>query len=318
MKETQVTKRADLFAAFGIGITLSLLALTLILSEQASEAARKGIVLCGRTLLPAVFPFLVLNGMLLRLGFPEWIGRKIGKPLGWLFGIHPDCVAAILVGLCSGFPAGAAVAHRICQREPGLDRDRRRTVLLSSLAAPGFLIAGVGEGMFHDPYLGLLLYLFQIVAAFSIGLFDVLLFGRPPSSVPLTSPTLGERRLFSALAASLKESADAMVGICGAVIFFSALSGMLGLLPLSAPLLCLGVCLLEITAGTSLAATLLPFPQAFVLVAAAIGWSGISVHAQTVMVTEGELKVAPYLLSKCLMACLTAILASAALLLGIV
>jgi len=317
MKAAQATKRANLFAAIGIGATLTLMAVTLLLSGQVSKAALKGILLCGKTLIPAIFPFLVLNGILMRLGFPEWIGKKLGKPLGWLFGIRPACVAAIFVGLFSGFPAGAAAAHQICESGFGDDRDRNRTVLLASLAAPGFLIAGVGGNMLDSPMLGFALYLFQIAAAFAVGILDARLLGGNTSGMPPLPPRK-RNRLFFTLAEALREAADAMVGICGAVIFFSTLGGMVSLLPFPDILRCLLVCLLEITAGASLTASLLPLQTAFVLIAGAVGWSGFSIHAQTVMVTGGKLKVGRYLLSKALTALFTALFAAVALILGIV
>ncbi|MBE6622482.1 MAG: hypothetical protein E7630_06005 [Ruminococcaceae bacterium] len=317
MKTAQGTKKADLFGLLGIFGTLALMAATLILSERAAGAAQKGLLLCGKTLIPAIFPFLVLNGLLMRLGFPEWIGRRIGKPVGRLFGISPACVAAVVVGLFSGFPTGAAAAHRICQGGLGSDGDRNRTVLLSSVAAPGFLIVGIGGRMLDSPHRGLALYLFQLAAIVTVGIVNARPFGqRAEGALPVPVPR--RKSLFLALGDALRDAADATVGICGAVIFFSALGGMIALLPLPDSLTCLLVCFLEITSGASLAASLLPAPLAFVMIAGAVGWAGCSVHAQTVMVTDGKLKVGGYLLSKCLTALLTALFAAAALFFGFV
>lgn len=317
MKTAQVTKNNNRFGTVGVIATLALMATTLILSGQASAAARNGILLCGKTLIPAIFPFLVLNGILMRLGFPAWIGKRVGKPLGRLFGIRPACIAAIFVGLFSGFPAGAAAAHQICESGLGDDRDRDRSVLLASIAAPGFLIAGVGNGMLGSPLLGLALYLFQIVAVFTVGILDARLFGGIEEGLPLM-PLPKRHSLFLALSEALREAADAIVGICGAVIFFSALGGMIGLLPLPSLLLCVIVGFLEITAGASLSAALLPPPISFLVIAGILGWSGLSVHAQTVMVTGGKLKVGRYLLSKAMTALLTVLFASISLFCGIV
>ncbi len=317
MKVAQATKNNNWIGTIGIATTLMLMGTTLILSGQASASARNGILLCGKTLIPAIFPFLVLNGILMRLGFPAWIGQKVGKPLGRLFGIRPACVAAVFVGLFSGFPAGAASAHHICESGLGDDRDRDRSVLLASVAAPGFLIAGVGNGMLGSPLLGLALYLFQLAAIFSVGILNARLVGGVEDGLSLMPLPRG-RSLFLTLSEALREAADAMVGICGAVIFFSALGGIIGLLPLPALLRCVIVGFLEITAGTSLSASLLPHPIAFLVIAGIVGWSGLSVHAQTVMVTEGKLKVGRYLLSKALTALLTALFAAVSLLLGIV
>ena len=317
MKAAQATKNNNKIGTVGIIGTLVLMGTTLILSGQASAAARNGLLLCGKTLIPAIFPFLVLNGILMRLGFPAWIGRKVGIPLGRLFGIRPACVAAVFVGLFSGFPAGAASAHQICESGLGDARDRDRSVLLASVAAPGFLIAGVGNGMLGSPLLGLALYLFQLAAIFLVGILDARLFGGMEEGLPLT-PLPKHHSPLLTLSEALREAADATVGICGAVIFFSALGGIIGLLPLPTLLRCVVVGFLEITAGTSLSASLLPHPLSFLVIAGIVGWSGLSVHAQTVMVTGGKLKVGRYLLSKALTGVLTVLFAAASLLLGII
>jgi len=171
--------------------------------------------------------------------------------------------------------------------------------------------------MLDSPMLGFALYLFQIAAAFAVGILDARLLGGNTSGMPPLPPRK-RNRLFFTLAEALREAADAMVGICGAVIFFSTLGGMVSLLPFPDILRCLLVCLLEITAGASLTASLLPLQTAFVLIAGAVGWSGFSIHAQTVMVTGGKLKVGRYLLSKALTALFTALFAAVALILGIV
>ena len=45
-------------------------------SERVSAGATSAMKLCVKSLIPAIFPFLVLNGILVRCGFPE----KAGKP----------------------------------------------------------------------------------------------------------------------------------------------------------------------------------------------------------------------------------------------
>lgn len=317
MNPVHTAKRNTMGAIIGVSATLMLMAALLLTSDSVADAARNGLLLCGKTLIPAIFPFLVLNGILMRLRFPEWIGQWLGKPLGKCFGIHSSCVAAILVGLFSGFPSGAASAYRI--REKGLcqDRDMNRAVRLSSIAAPGFLIAGVGSGMLDSPRLGLALWLLQLAAVFSVGIGEALLFGRTTRH-ELFAPPAHSQNMMRIIAEALREAADAMIAICGAVLFFSILIGLVTLFPFPPIVICFLAGLLEITSGITLCASLLPPTSAFIMIAGAIGWSGFSVHAQTIMVTNGKLSIWQYLLAKALTALITALFAAAALFLGIV
>ena len=83
--------------------------------------------------------------------------------------------------------------------------------------------------------------------------------------------------------AAVKEAVSAVLLVCGFVVFFSVLMSILTDLLLTAglsSLLTLVSCLLEVTAGVSLA-TKLTGIGGFALAAFAIGWSGICVHAQS-------------------------------------
>ncbi len=297
MTVTHSTKGGRLLSVLSVTAVLTLIGAVLVLSDEAAEAARRGLILCGQTLIPALFPFLVLSNLLMRLGFPLWLGARIGGPIGKLFGIRPACVAAVVVGLFSGFPAGAASAFQL--REQGVcdDRDMARTVSLSSLASPGFLISGIGGGMLGSRRLGLHLCVIQWMAVLTTGALEACLFGRRSNGEVFRSAG-PKRSLLTHLSGALREGADAMIGICGAVLFFSVLSGFLSLFSFPNLIRCLLTCFLEITSGASLSAELLPPTIAFVVIAMATGWNGLSVHAQTLMVTGGRLPVLRHLIIK--------------------
>ncbi len=318
MKASQPAKTFQNLSPIAMGVTLLLMAIIILLSGKVSHASLNGILLCGKTLIPALFPCLVLSGILVRLGFPLWIGRKVGRPIGWLFGISPACVAAVFVGLLSGFPTGAVAAHGIVKKGLGTARDGQRTIFLSTIAAPGFLIAGVGSSLLNSIHRGLTLYLLQLAAIFTVGIWDAHLWGTSQGKQPPLIPQRESKNLFLILSESLREATNTMLGICGTVIFFSTLGGILTLLPLPDLLRCLLIGFFEITAGTAMAASQLPPTAAYLVIAAIIGWAGLSVHGQIMLATEGDLKVGRFFLSKFLTAILTLVFAAITLLLGIV
>ena len=140
-----------------------------------------------------------------------------------------------------------------------------------------------------------------------------------PLSLPLdTTEAPSSPSVLSALAASLREAAEALVGICGAVVFFSALAGILSALSfLPHPVELALLSLLELTTlAGSAAATLTP-NVALLVLAFGCGWSGLSVHAQVALVTEGRYPLTRYIAYKLLCGWLSAALCALALLLKI-
>ncbi|MBE6637134.1 MAG: hypothetical protein E7618_04965 [Ruminococcaceae bacterium] len=304
--------------AVTIGILLALAALFLFFSPTASQVALNAILLCGKTLIPSIFPFLVLSALLLKLGLAESAGHRLGKGFARLFGISPLALSACVGAALAGYPTGASMTESLRRSGSLTDRDADRTLLLASSASPAFLIAGVGNGLLNHPLRGLYLYLAQLTAILLVGILRNFIEPRrihPPESFGIRKPT----HFFTALAEALKESADTMIAICGTVIFFSVLSGFVVALPyLPNPLKCLLSSALEITSGASLSASLLNSDQAFVAIAAAVGWSGLSVHAQVTLVTDGKRPLGRYLAGKLLTALITSLFAAIAVFFNLV
>jgi hypothetical protein len=264
--------------------------------------------LCVRSLIPCLFPFLVLNGLLIHLGFPEIVGRGIGKKVGKRLGVQPHCVSAVVIGLLCGFPSGAAAAYVIRKKGLCCDDDFQRTVLLSSIPAPAFSIVTVGMGLFGDPKVGGILWLISLGASLVMGAFEG---NRSRSTVsPAVEAVLAPRPFMLSLSDSLKEGANAMLSICGAVIFFSVLSGFLHLLPIPFFLQCILTSALELSSGVAICASSLSRPLAFVTIAWAMSWSGLSVHAQIAAVTDGALHVRRFWIRKLSVSLLAAVFAS--------
>lgn len=305
----RISRRKEGYRQGGLFFLLLLLmCLYLLFSETASRSVLAGLSLCGKTLLPSLFPILVLCGLLQRSGMVEAIGRKLSPIFRFLFGISGDFAVPMLTGALCGFPAGAAGVALLVGQGRHSKAECRRGLLLASSASPAFLIVGVGEGMLGDKRLGAALYLIQLSAILLVGFLLARVEGtrvtpsRPPSSACL--PFATSFRL------SLKESVEAMLSICGAVLFFAGMTGILSSLPFLSPTaLCLGVAFCELTAGVSFITASLPLPLAFIGVAATVGWSGLSVHAQVSSFCEG-LPMRGYLAGKLLTSLLSALLAA--------
>ena len=92
----------------------SLLAAVLIFAalviypSQALSAAANGISLCGRLIIPTLFPFFVATVLLSELGFAAYLGRLLSPVASRLFGVSGVGASAFIVGLCGGYPLGAA------------------------------------------------------------------------------------------------------------------------------------------------------------------------------------------------------------------
>lgn len=93
---------------------LSILALSLFLAvlsfpKQALAYAGDGLLLWFQNMIPALFPFMVLTGLMIRLHLTENFACVLSPVLGRLFFLSPNCLYVIFTGFLCGFPMGAKV-----------------------------------------------------------------------------------------------------------------------------------------------------------------------------------------------------------------
>lgn len=80
--------------------------------QQMIESGRYALSLCAELIIPSLFPFFVLSGLLNRLGFAAAIARQLAKPAARLYSVSGAGATAFFMGLVGGYPLGAAYIGR--------------------------------------------------------------------------------------------------------------------------------------------------------------------------------------------------------------
>ena len=291
--------------------------LTLLLRnpDVAIDYMSRGLLLCAKTVIPSLFPFMVLSELIVS-GCAQSSGlSRLLSPLGRLFGLPPIGCCAVVLGMLCGFPVGAKC---VCQAyDNGLltRGEAERALAFSNNPSSAFLISAVGVSLWHNRRFGILLYAVVIVSAAISGILlnklskhDRDRTAKPPFYTSTVNRT--GARLFTEAVSS---AASSMLLICAYVIFFSTLSGTLGiaLAPLKLPQTATAVLfgLLELSGGVSAASGLGNAMTGAVLCAFCVGWSGLSVHCQALSVCDGRgFSFRPYFFAKLFQGLLCALL----------
>ena len=311
-----------LYAAAAVAAGFALIAC----SAEAMEAARASLQLCGEVLIPSLFPFFVLSGLIQELGLPSRLGRLAAPGMHRLFGVSGPGCAALILGLMAGYPLGAASAAGLVQRGEIKREEGKRLLGFCNNSGPAFLLGAAGAGVFGSAKAGILLYISHVLAALTAGfLFSC---GRRGSGFERPSP-LPPRS--GALPAAVLAAVRNMLNVCGFVVAFGVVTGVLtavGLLPALALDLSrltgleVSACralltgFFELGGGVGAMRGLAATPANLAVCAAIVGWGGLSVHLQTSAVA-GDMKTARHFAGRCLSAVFSCvfsyILASAAL-----
>ena len=112
-KYRQSKKTVFLTRLFPLAVLLCLLLLLLWQSSMVGDRLRQTLSLCGRALVPSLFPFLILSELMLSLGLSEDAGRFVPAPVRRFLGLSEGGSAALLLGMLCGFPIVARILKRL-------------------------------------------------------------------------------------------------------------------------------------------------------------------------------------------------------------
>ncbi len=287
-KKTSV-KRSNVI----LGILLFfLLFLTLRNATLAAIGVRRGLFLCAHTVIPSLFPFMILSDLVISGGFGNRGIDLLTRPLQHLFRLPAAGCAAFLFGILCGFPIGAKCAASAYDRGLLQKRECEDVIAASGIPSPAFLIGAVGNSLWRDPQFGLLLWLASLLVA----ILTATVLGRLRApAAPCTASDVMEKSsqnpsgLFTS---SVRSATAGMLSVCAYVLFFSALTGTLRPVTAHLPNAKLWDALFsafsELSGGMEALSGLPDRGLGCVLSATAVGWSGLAVHCQIFAVCDGR------------------------------
>ena len=312
-----------------LGSALLWAALSLILwPEQAMDAMRDGLKLCGNVILPSLFPFFVLSSLVVELGMSRYLGRLMEPVMAPLFRVNGSCASALVLGFVGGYPVGARTAIQLYENGQCSRTEAERMLAFCNNSGPAFILGVVGTGIFGSGRLGLLLYLVHMAASLLVGM--IFRFYKPGDS-PKTryrSPQFQAASFSRAFTSSVTGALSAALNICAFILFFSvflrilAHAGVLASLGhlLSRLLAPFGMDqtwaerlltgLVEVSSGVS-SLTDGTISGRLSMAAFMLGWAGISVHCQVLaFLGDSGLSVRTYVTGKLLHGGISAALAA--------
>lgn len=222
------------------------------------HSALKGIVLCGKIIIPTLYPFtfcvlfIINSGMLNKLKFADKITHKI-------FGMPFSLFTVFILSLIGGYPLGAKLIS-----STGINKSTAKTMLMFCVnAGPAFIITAVGVGVFGSARIGVLLFICHIIPSFVLALLSKkkLQFSKVNLKKPLN--------ITDNFVISASSAAEALITICSFVILYSIICAYINTLPF---LKQAGV-LLEVTNGINMT-------QNILVIAFLLGFGGICIWCQ--------------------------------------
>ena len=189
-------------------LTIIVLMILILDVKTASQGVNQGIELCFKTLIPAIFPFLIITAACnsLLLGTHFRVLHTLLRPCKLPHGAE----MIFLVGLLGGYPLGAKLISDAYGNLRITKQDAQRMLMFCSNAGPAFLFGVIGPG-FSVPWVPWAMWFVHILSAYIVG---VLTSKQPEKNISVTD--ISNFNFTQTVTSSMKS----MGNICTWVILF--------------------------------------------------------------------------------------------------
>ncbi|MBQ3553410.1 MAG: hypothetical protein IJA08_01835 [Clostridia bacterium] len=306
-------------------LLLSFLLLFILRSESVMEEIISALGLCYHTMIPSLFPFFVLSGLMMEFDFATVSGTLFSPVMRPLFRVRGSGAAAFVIGLFCGYPTGAKIVVTLYKKNQISRTEGMRLLPFCNNSGPLFVIGAVGVGMLGSVELGIYLFVIHALSAFLVGIlfrFYGRASGEKEHKTKVAKKLAQDVRSYwsnnrksvgQVFSDCVLSSVNTTLLICGFIVLFSAANASFAPLisALRLPVIFEKVVkgMLEVSMGTKGIAELYELPMRYILslLSFLIGFGGACVHLQVLGILAGSgLSMKTYLSGKCLQALISA------------
>lgn len=289
--------------------TILFLALTVCIlthSKLSLQYACLGLGLWYDTMIPALLPFMILSGIMIRLNLTKGFTTVLYPVINPLYRISPNACYAIIMGFLCGFPMGAKTIADLYEREMITETEARFLLAFCNNIGPVYFVSFVLpllERKLIAPYLFgmyVLPLIYGLILRYTLFKKSISSANNLQRKTEYLSTNSGTSlHLLTAVDDSIHSSIQSMLTLGGYMILFN----LLNVLPhtlLNAPPKILAP-LLEISGGLRLLGKDLPLYTLLVL-----PFGGFSCIAQTYScIKKTSLSITDYIFHKFILTALT-------------
>ncbi len=276
------------FASF---LSVFLLLLVLIYRTETAEGVKSALSQSASGVIPSLFAFITLSGVISSLDLLEPIYRKI--PTEKLFCLSRYSSQAVLIGLLCGFPVGATVVNNLYSRGKITKNEAERLLAVSSCPSPAFLIGAVGAYYSNAAY-GAGLYLTSVMSCLLFGVITKKSMDSAPRFTE--APPQPKMNFTRAMCESVNRAGLTCLSITAYITFFSVMRNIVSAMLPFTVVRDVTSALFEFSYGAYYG-SIVKGLRGFIITGLAIGFSSLSIFLQSAN-SAPELSMKPFFYSK--------------------
>lgn len=286
--------------------------LTIVLLFFPSDClllALGGLNLWFERMVPTLFPFMVLSGIMIRMNLTGSFVKILNPILGKLFRLNSSCIYGIVVGFLCGFPMGAHVAAQLYEQKQISKSEASLLLAFCNNIGPVYFLSFVLPVLLLEKTLPFLAGMYGLPFLYGLFLRYVVYGRRINAGAKKTSCGKPPVTLLIALDESVFSSLYSIAKLGGYMIFFNLLfilpvltARFFHFSPAFSQLFTGSIgCLLEITGGIGRLGDQAPY-----LVLCILPFGGLSCIVQTYsMIKNTDLSIMEYIMHKMILTAIT-------------
>lgn len=244
--------------------------------ETAGKGVSDGLNICFKSIIPSLYPFMIVSSLFLKSGICEKLGKPFSKVTYFLFKQPPIASTVILMSNIGGFPIGASMTRELYNEGKITKEQGRRLLMFCINPGPAFVISYIGSSLLSCAEAGLMIYISIVLSSLLTGFLTR--FIAEDNNTPLLKSTESSdtQSLVFCFVEAVKESTASILAVCSWVTVFSCINQLIDILNLSENTKMFICSVLEVTNGCNTCAKRLPLA----LIAGIVAWNGLCVHFQ--------------------------------------
>ena len=151
-------------------LTFLLLFLVLLNKSLVSDAILSSLYIWYNTLIPSMFPMILLSDILITYNPSNMIPKIISKKTAKIFNISNNAVIILFLSLISGFPTNAIIINKGIENKSITKDEGNHLLLFCNFANPLFVIETVGTFYLKNTKYAIIILVSHILSNILIGI----------------------------------------------------------------------------------------------------------------------------------------------------
>ncbi len=200
------------------GITVCLI----IYPEETSTGIKSALVLLCNSLIPALFPFMVLSSYISQSNIADFLCKLFERPFKFIFKTSAYGLIPFILGCVGGYPVGAKTISEFFEEGKLSQNNAEKLLYWCINPSPAFVITAVGTFMLKNTKSGIILYFSCILSSLTMGFLCRFLSNDEPTPIEKANQKLNKNIFVK----SVSKGSEGMFTVCGWVLTFSVLSSL--------------------------------------------------------------------------------------------